>query len=180
MIIDIIIIILAVLAAIRGLRMGLIAGVCSYVALIVGLAAAMKFSAVVAEKIGTAANVAGKWVPFVCFLLIFSLVTLLIRTVSSTVQKLTETLMLGIFNRVGGVVFFVLIYLSAIAILLFYVTKMNLIAENYFEISATYPFVKVLGEHAVNALGYIVPVFKNMFHDLELFFEAAAQKVKTI
>jgi len=49
LVIDIIVIIIGVLAAIRGLRQGLIVGVCSFLAIIVGLAAAMKLSSVFAR-----------------------------------------------------------------------------------------------------------------------------------
>lgn len=179
MVLDIIIVIFAVLAAIRGLRKGLIAGVCSYLALIVGLAAAMKLSAVVAEKIGTAANLTGKWIPFLSFLLVFAFVVLLIRGLSNLMQRVSEKLMLGIFNRLGGVVFFVLIYLSAIALLLFYLTQLHFMPQSQIASSVTYPFVIALGEYAVNALGAIIPAFKNMFTELQLFFETAAQKMKT-
>lgn len=158
--------------------MGLIVGVCSYLAFIVGLAAAIKLSAVVAGRIGTAANLTGRWVPFICFLLIFLLVALLVRALSAGVQKLTEKLMLGIFNRIGGVLFFVLIYLSAIAILLFYINQLHLLPESQVQSSVTYPFIKVLGQYAVDALGYIIPAFKNMFEELKLFFETASLKIQ--
>lgn len=178
MIIDIIVIVFAILAAIRGFRKGLIVGICSYLAIIVGLAAAMKLSSVFAEKIGTSANLTGRWVPFVAFLLIFALAALLVRTLSGIIHKITEKLMLGIFNRIGGIVFFVLIYLSAIAILLFYITQLHLMPESQAQASVTYPYIKILGEYAIDGLGSVIPVFKNMFGELELFFETAAHKVK--
>lgn len=178
MIIDIVVILLALFATIRGLRMGLIVGICSYLALIVGLAAGIKLSAVVANLIGTEANITGKWMPFVCFLIIFALVALLVRLLSSWVQKLSEKLSLGIVNRIGGVLFFVLIYLSAIAILLFYVNQLQLLPQRQVEKSVTFPYIKLLGTYAVDALGNIIPTFKNMFKELELFFETASQKIK--
>ncbi len=177
MVIDIVVIVFAVLAVFRGLRMGLIVGVCSYLGLIVGLAAAIKLSAVVAAQIGTAANLTGRWVPFVCFLLIFILVALLVRTLSGVVQKITEKLMLGFINRVGGALFFVLIYLSAIAILLFYINQLHLLPENWVQSSLSYPLIKILGQYAIEAMGYIIPAFRNMFEELTTFFETASHKI---
>ena len=154
--------------------MGLIVGVCSYLALMVGLAAAIKLSAVVATQIGTAANLTGRWVPFICFLLIFILVALLVRTLSAVIQKLTEKIVPGFIIRIGGALFFMLIYLSGIALLLFYVDQMHLLPESQIQGSVTYPFIKVLGPYAVDSLGYIIPAFQNMFKDLQLFFETAS------
>lgn len=180
MIIDIIVIIFAILAAIRGFRKGFIVGVCSYLAIIIGLAAAMKLSSVFAEKIGTTANLTGRWVPFVTFLLIFAIVALLVRTLSNMIHKITEKLMLGLFNRVGGIVFFMLIYLSAIAILFFYITQLHLLPDSQAQSSVTYPFIKVLGQYAIDGLGTIIPAFKNMFRELEHFFEVTAPQINEV
>ncbi|MFT4093133.1 MAG: CvpA family protein [Niabella sp.] len=177
MIIDVIVAVLAILAAIRGFRKGFIVGICSYLALIIGLAAAMKLSAVFAARIGAAANLTGKWVPFVSFLVVFALVALLVRTLSAFVSRLTEKMMLGIFNKLGGIVFFVLIYLSAFAILLFYIKQLQLLPQGQIASSATYPVINMLGAYAVNALGYIIPAFKDLFVQLENFFGQAAQQV---
>jgi Uncharacterized membrane protein, required for colicin V production len=178
LVIDIIVIIIGVLAAIRGLRQGLIVGVCSFLAIIVGLAAAMKLSSVFAEKIGSAANLTGRWVPFVAFLLVFAVVALLVRSLSSIVHNVSEKLFLGIFNRLGGMVFFVLIYLTPVAILLFYITQLKLLSASYIEASFTYPFLKSLGSFTIESLGSIIPAFKNMFSALEQFFESAAHRIQ--
>jgi membrane protein required for colicin V production len=42
--------------------------------------------------------------------------------------------------------------------------------------SIVYPYIKPLGPKFINALGYILPFFKNMFTELEVFFEGIAQK----
>ena len=57
MLLDIIYAVLIVLAALQGYRSGLIVGLFSLVAIIIGLAAAMKLSAVVAGYIGRNVNV---------------------------------------------------------------------------------------------------------------------------
>ena len=79
MIIDIICIILLVLAVIKGFQRGLIVGVFSLLAVIIGLAAAIKLSAVVASHIGEAVKISDRWLPVLSFAVVFIAVVLLIR-----------------------------------------------------------------------------------------------------
>ena len=71
MIIDIIFVILIVLALIQGYRRGLIVAVFSLISIIVGLAAAIKLSAVVANHLGHAVKVSDKWLPVISFAIVF-------------------------------------------------------------------------------------------------------------
>ena len=64
MIIDIIVAVILILAIIKGYRQGLIVAFFSLIAFIVGLAAALKLSVVVAGYIGKAVNVSDKWLQF--------------------------------------------------------------------------------------------------------------------
>ena len=57
MLLDIILLVLLILAVIKGYQRGLIVGVFSLIAIIVGLAAASKLSTVVAEYIGKAVKI---------------------------------------------------------------------------------------------------------------------------
>ena len=63
MLIDIIVLVLLLLAAFKGLRNGLILALFSFLAFVVGLAAAIKLSAVAAGYIGSAVNVSQRWLP---------------------------------------------------------------------------------------------------------------------
>ena len=70
MLIDSTVTLLLLWAVIKGWRKGLIVAVFSVFAFIIGLAAALKLSVVVAHKIGSDGN---KWMPFLAFFLIFIL-----------------------------------------------------------------------------------------------------------
>jgi len=177
LIIDIIVMILLSFAAFRGYRMGLIAGVGSFLSLMVGLAAAMKLSVVVAAKIGESANVAGRWLPFISFLIVFSLTVIIVRMIARLLQKFTETILLGWVDKIGGILFFGLMYLSFFGVILFYVNKLELLPANTETKSLTYQFIKPIGRAVVDSMGVVIPVFKNMFAELEQFFGAAAERV---
>lgn len=177
MIIDIIVLILLSLAAFRGYRMGLIAGVGSFLSLMIGLAAAIKLSVVVATKIGESANVAGKWMPFLSFLFVFAITVIIVRGIARLLQKFTETILLGWVNKIGGIIFYALMYLSFFGLILFYVNKLELLPANTPEKSLTYQYIKPIGRTVVDSMGVVIPAFRNMFGELEQFFGGVAARV---
>jgi len=177
MIIDILFAVLMILAIIQGYRRGLIIAVFSFIAIIIGLAAAIKLSAVVANHIGHAVKVSDKWLPILSFALVFLIVVLLVRLGARLLQKTTETMMLGFVNRIGGILFYAAIYITIFSILLFYAEEMKLIREPTIQASQTYSFIQPWGPKAINMLGAAIPFFRNMFNELEEFFSGISQKI---
>src|SRR5882724_11609081 len=106
MILDLIVVIILILAIIKGYRRGLIVGVFSMIAIIIGLAAAIKLSAVVAGYIGKTVKVSDQWLPVISFAVVFLLILLLVRLGAKAIQRTIELGMLGWVNRLGGIIFF--------------------------------------------------------------------------
>lgn len=176
MVIDIIVLVLFVIAAFKGYRLGLIAGIFSYLAFAVGLAAAMKLSAVLANRINEILSVSDKWLPFLAFIVVFLFFVLIVKLLARFLESVSKRIMLGWLNKIGGVALFALLYLSVFAIFLFYIDQMHLLPESTIANSRTYELVKKLGHAAVDGLGYIIPAFKNLFGQLENFFSTVADK----
>ena len=82
--------------------------------------------------------------------------------------------MLGWVNKIGGMIFYLAIYIIVFSILLFYLEKMDLIRPAVRDKSITYPIIHTWGPKVIDAFGNILPLFKNMFHDLEDFFNKAS------
>jgi membrane protein required for colicin V production len=177
MLIDIVFAVLLVMAAIKGYQRGLIVAVFSFVALIVGLAAAMKLSAVVAGYIGKAVNVSDKWLPILSFIVVFAIVVLLVRWGARLIEKSVQFAMLGWINRLGGIVLFAALYITIFSILLFYAEKMRVLTPEVIASSTTYGFIQPWGPKAIDGLGAVLPFFKNMFGELEQFFGGVSTKL---
>ncbi|HEX6192929.1 MAG TPA: CvpA family protein [Chitinophagaceae bacterium] len=177
MIIDIIFIILVILAAIKGFRRGLVVGVFSFIAIIVGLAAAIKLSIVVAGYIGSAVKVSDRWLPVVSFLVVFIVVVLLIRLGAKAIEKAVEVIALGWINRLGGILLYLAIYLFVYSVFLFYAEQLNILTTKTIENSATYPYLQPWGPKIIDAIGSVLPFFKGMFHELEQFFAGVARAI---
>src|SRR5262249_27350250 len=140
MIIDIIFVVLMLFAIIQGYRRGLIVAVFSFVAVLVGLAAALKLSTVVAGYIGQAVKVADRWLPVISFIVVFIVVVILVRLGARAIQRLTEALMLGWLNKLGGILLYAAIYTTVFSILLFYANQLKLIRPETIRASSTYAF----------------------------------------
>ena len=176
MLIDVIAFVLLLVAAFKGLRKGFIVAVFSFLAFFVGLAAALKLSAVTATYLGNTVSVSQRWLPFLAFLLVFLLVVLLVKLGAKLLQGLVQTMMLGWLNRLGGFLFYVLLYFFVYSILLFYATGLRLITPAAIESSTTYNWIEPWAPKLMKVLGTVIPFFKNTFAELLRFFDAAGKK----
>jgi len=177
MIFDIIVAIILILAVIKGHKQGLIVALFSVIAFIVGLAAAIKLSVVVAGYIGKAVNISDKWLPIISFAVVFLIVVLLVRLGARFIQKSVEFAMLGWVNRIGGILLYAGLYILIFSILVFYAEQLNMIKPETKTASVTYPYVQPWGLKLMDGLGKIIPVFKGMFEDLEDFFDGVSKQV---
>lgn len=177
MLIDLIFAVILVLAILKGYQRGLVIGLFSLVAVIIGLAAAMKLSTVVAGYIGKAVKVSEEWLPVISFAVVFLIVLLLIRLGARAIEKAIEVVLLGWVNKIGGIILFAAIYITVFSVLLFYAEQMKLLQADTIDKSVTYSFVQPWGPKAMNGFGSIVPIFKDMFSELEQFFDGVAKEI---
>ncbi len=174
MLIDIILVVLLVLAVIKGFTRGLIVGIFSFVAIVVGLAAALKLSAVVAGYMEENTGISRTLLPVLSFALVFIGVVLLIRLGARMIQAATEAVTLGWINRLGGIVLYVLIYLLVYSVLLFYAAELHIIGEEMIANSVVYPYVQPLGPKVIDGFAVVLPFLKDVFAQLEAFFGGVA------
>lgn len=177
MLIDIIFAVLLVLAILRGYGQGLIVGIFSLVAIIIGLAAALKLSAATAPWIGRTLKIAEEWLPFIAFLVVFLIVVLLIRLGAKAIEKTVEVTLLGWINKLAGAILYIAIYTLVFSVLLFYAVQMQLLQPETIEKSITYEYIKPWGPKVIGAFGDLIPLFKNVFNELEDFFDNIASQI---
>ena len=177
MVLDIIVAVILILAVIKGYRQGLIVALFSVVAFIIGLAAALKLSVVVADYIGQAVKISDKWLPIISFAIVFLIVVLLVRLGARFIQRTVEFAMLGWLNRIGGILLYAGLYILIFSILIFYADQLGFIKTQTKNESVTYSYIQPWGPKLMEGLGKIIPVFKGMFNDLEDFFDGVSKQV---
>lgn len=178
MIIDIVVLIAIALAIIKGLRSGLIIAVFSIIAFIIGLVAALKLSTVVAAWLAQSTNINTQWLPFIAFAAVFFLVVFAIRAVAKLIEKAVDLAWMGWANKLGGVLGYAVLYLLILSVLFFYAAQMKLLTEETIAASRTYEFIQPLGPKVIDAIGVVLPIFSNMFSQLEDFFEKLGTQMK--
>ena len=169
MLIDAVYLILLALACYKGLRKGFIIAIFSVAGFIIGIAAALKLSAVVALKL-SAHTGAGKWLPALSFLIVFLATAFVVNFAGRLLQKTFETVMLGWVNRLAGAALYILLYSIIYSVFLFYAVQLHFIKPDLVSASFSYQYLQPLAPKIIDNIGKIIPVFKDIFSALETFF----------
>lgn len=177
MLIDLVLAVFLVIAIIKGYQKGLIIALFSIIAFVIGLAAALKLSVVVASYLKDSINVSAKWLPFIAFIIVFLVVVLLIRLGGKLIEKALQVVLLGWLNRIGGIILYAVLYTIIFSIFLFYAEKLQLIQPSVIHASQTYSFIRPWGPVTMDNFGKLIPVFKDMFTGLGDFFSAVSNKM---
>ena len=176
--IDLVFLLLIALAVYKGYRKGLIVSLFSVIALVAGLAAAFKLSALTGRYIAAQVAVPGPLLPSLSFLVTFLIVALLVRLVARIIEKSVQLAMLGWINRLGGALLHVVLYTTLLSFALFFGEKTQWLKADAISRSKAYPYVQPWAPGLLNNLGKWIPVFKGTYAELEHFFEGIAEKNK--
>ncbi len=103
--IDLIIVTLLVIGIARGFIDGFIREFASLLALILGIWGAIKFSSLVAAKLYDYFDMSGKYVGIIAFIITFIIIVIIVHFIGMAVDKFVESISLGFFNRLLGLVF---------------------------------------------------------------------------
>ena len=176
MIIDIAFVLVMMLAVFKGFSKGLILGIFSMLAFIIGLAAALKLSVVVASYLKDSAGSLSKWLPLISFTLVFLAVVLLVKLLARVIKRTMQFAMLGWLDKLGGILLYVIFYTIIFSIFLFFAAKLYLIQPLTIQDSKIYPYVAPWGPKVMDNLGKVIPIFKDMFTQLQDFFGGITKK----
>jgi membrane protein required for colicin V production len=106
-----------------------------------------------------------------------AVVIIIVRLLAGIIRKSFQLLMLGWVDTIGGILLYMLIYLTVYSVILFFAEKVHMIGSEQIQASKVYSFIEPLGPKILGGIGYIIPVFKGLFTELERFFEAIGDKI---
>jgi len=168
--IDILLLVFLVLAVFNGLRQGFIIAFFSVIAIIIGLAAAIRLSVTVAGFLKNSMHWSGRWLPVLAFLLVFVAAALLVRWGARLAEAAVDLAMMGWLNKLAGMLLYASLYAIILSVLLFYAVQIHMISDDTLTSSRAYPYIRPLGPMVIDEFGKFVPLFKGMFTQLEDFF----------
>lgn len=117
-VLDIIILIILAWGAFRGFTQGFILQVVTFIALIIGIWASIRFSDSMADLLTKSFDITGKYLPVLSFIMIFVLVVVIAHLIGMLLTRFFEMATLGWLNRLGGIAFGILKYAFIISVLL--------------------------------------------------------------
>ncbi len=178
MIIDIIYLLVLALAVFKGFSQGFVVAIFSFFAIFIGLAAALKLSATIAVWLGRTTNLGERLLPVLAFVIVLVGVAIITRMAAVLIEKTLQFAMLGFINKIAGILLYLILYTIVFSIGLFYAGKINLINSETISASHLYNFIQPWGPKAISVFSDVIPWFKNMFLQLEDFFDKTIQKSK--
>ena len=170
MLIDIVFLILLVISLIKGYRKGLVLASFSFVGIFLGLAAAVKFSAMVAGWLKEYTHIAFGWLPFLAFLIILITVWILVRIGSKLIEVSLDLVMLGWLNRLAGILLYALLYACIFSVVLFYADKLHFLKPSMISDSKSYGYIQPIGPKFMSLFEKVLPILKGAFSELAAFF----------
>ncbi|HSV10169.1 MAG TPA: CvpA family protein [Hanamia sp.] len=179
MLIDVAFFIVMIVAVFKGFTKGFIVGIFSFIAFIIGLAAALKLSVIVANHLQSSAAISAKWLPVISFAVVFIVVVFLVHIGARILKKAFSLVMLGWIDKVGGILLYTCIYTIIFSVILFFAEKTFLIKPETVATSSVHNYVAPWGPKVLNNLGKIIPVFKDLFSQLQSFFETLGHKIES-
>lgn len=177
MIIDVVFFVLMIVAVFKGYTKGFVVGIFSFIAYLIGLAAALKLSAIVAHRLESSADISGRWLPVISFAVVFIIVVLLVNLGARILQKAINMAMMGWADKLGGIILYMILYTIILSVLLFFGTKTLMLKPETIATSHVYNFVSPWGPKIIGSFGNILPLFKGLFSQLEIFFDNIGHKL---
>lgn len=178
MLIDLIFLVILVIAIFKGFSNGFIVALFTLIAYIIGIAGAMKFSTLVADWLGESINISARWLPALSFILVFIGIVLIIRLGAAFIRKMVQAMMLGVVDRIFGILLYLVLYTIVYSVFLFFLKKLNLFSSETLTGSVVYPWIEPVGPFVINSLGIVIPFFQDMFQELQEFFDGLAERAK--
>jgi len=128
--VDLIIVVILIIALVRGFTDGLVREVAALAALILGIWGAIKFSSYTAGKLYEWFDMSGKYVGIISFLITFGVIVIIIHFIGLIADKIIDAASLGFLNRLLGMLFGV--FKSALILSVFFVILNALDARRSF------------------------------------------------
>ncbi len=168
---------LLIAAVIKGSSKGIILALFSLVGWIIGLAAALKLSSSVAAYLQTHTGWDARWLPVISFILVFVIVAMLVQWAGKALEGVLKLAMLGWVNKLGGALLYAGMITLAFSVMLFYIDQMQLVPQTTLENSRAYTATAGLAPLVLDGIGSIIPAAKNMFQQLEDFFDKTSNHI---
>lgn len=168
---DIIGILIITLSFFRGFQKGIVVALFSLASIIIGMLAALKFSASLSQWLLAKGWVSSAWVQLVAWLLLFLGVLFIARLGAKAIEQVLKATLLNGINRIIGGLLYLFIGAFVWSCLLWLGNRAHFFSPETLAASHSFPYFEPLAPLVFDKLGAILPFAKDVFHSLSQFFD---------
>ncbi|MFZ9046657.1 MAG: CvpA family protein [Cyclobacteriaceae bacterium] len=167
--IDIILLVLLAIGAIKGYMKGLVVEVFSLVAFFIGLFFAVEFTTPVALEFFED-NPWFNVISIAVFLAIFLVIIIVINLVAKVIKKVLNMTFFGLFDSVLGAILGVVKWSLILSVVLWLFSSVGVtLPSSYVDDSFLFPLIAVVGPTLFEWAGELLPFFKDIFDSMDKF-----------
>ena len=162
---------------IRGYMKGIIIAAFSVLAILLGIICALKLSGVLATFLYKKGLVTSGWGQIVSYLILFTAVFLLVRILARAIQTSVKAVLLGGLDKIIGGALYAFIAAVVWSSLLWIANQAHVVTHETIAASKTYPYLSPIAPWVFEHVGRLLPFAKNIFKDLQHFFDTVNSKL---
>lgn len=155
----------------RGYMKGIIVAVFSLLAVVLGVLCALKLSERLAAYLLEQGYVSTGWAQIVAYIILFTGVMLLVKMIAKAIESAMKAVMLGWVNKALGGLIYAGLGVVICSTFLWLGREVQLIKPEQIAASKTYEYIEPVAPMVADKVGFVVPMVKNVFGDLSLFFD---------
>ncbi|MCC7030853.1 MAG: CvpA family protein [Chitinophagaceae bacterium] len=174
MLLDGILLILCLIAFIRGWKKGLLWALVSVVAVLAGIILSLKFSHLLSDYLFEKNILRNQYTLLLSFILLFIGTIFLFRTLIRFVEGVLETFFLGWVNNLLGGLFYSFFVLFICSMFFWLSNKANLLNRQNKLDSKSYSLVEPLAPKTIAFVTPYLPFFKTLYNDVEMYLAKIA------
>jgi len=171
MVVDLFLLLFLVMGVYKGWTKGFIMAIVAFVSFFAALALALQFSGWVEGYLKQQTDSNNEWLAFLAFLLVLIGAMIGIRILGKIIEKSVELVMLGIVNRLAGILLYLFIYGSIFAVVLIYLKQFEIVGNETAIHSKSYTYLINFGGWVIDLFAEWLPSVKNLFNDTKEFIQ---------
>lgn len=175
MILDGILLILAILAFIRGWRKGLLWALCSFIAVILGIVIALKLSGALSEYLFNQHIISNQYTMLISFVVLFLGTIYLFRMAVKLIETVLDKLFLEWANRLAGGLLYSFFVVFIISTCCWLANQAGLLKDELKATSKSYVYVEPIAPKTIGLITEYLPYCKDLIRKAESHLEEVSK-----
>ena len=171
MILDCILLVLMLLAFIRGWKKGLLWAICSFIAVLLGIIIALKLSGEFSEYLFVQQILTSKYTMIISFVILFLGTLFLFRMLIKLIEGVLDKLFLGWINHLLGALLYSFFVVFIVSTFCWLANQIQLLKPAMKAESKSYAYIEPVAPKTIDLISKYTPFCKDMIRKIESHLE---------